>query len=159
MAKKMKTWIALTCPVCGWRHSLNKFSTIMKPILYPAQIVTGCGRGKGFRVAEYLPWSALPRLMQTQVKSNLLCLYDRLGAAYDHFYEVLGLLSPNMQIIIQTLQRSYTNSYKTKTSLDYTQAYNSPTSKEIVESYPNDDYAEFYMYLLTHPIQGVAKNG
>jgi len=58
----------------------------MKPILYPAQIVTGGGRAKGFRVVKYLPWSTLPTFRQTDVWNSLLGLYNRLGAAYDHFY-------------------------------------------------------------------------
>jgi hypothetical protein len=55
----------------------------MKPIEYPVQIVTGGGRAGGFKVEQYLQWATLPSLKQTAAWKSILCLCDRLGAAYD----------------------------------------------------------------------------
>ena len=151
----MKQWHAFTCPVCGFRFPPKKFNPTMKPILYPVQIVTGGGRAKGFRVLKYLPWSTLPTLRQTDVWNSLLCLYNRLGAAYDHFYHVLGFLSPKMQMLLQELQKSYTHSYRTTTFPEYAGVYASTErSTDIIEPYFKDDYPEAYAHLLTNQVPG-----
>ena len=127
----------------------------MKPILYPIQIVTGGGRAKGFRVVKYLPWSTLPTLNQINVGKSLLHLYNRLGAAYDHFYEVLGFLSPKMRMLLQTLQKSYADSYQTGLFHNYAKAYTSmESSHNIVDAYHEDDYSKSYSHLFTNPLLG-----
>lgn len=132
----------------------------MKPILYPVQIVTGGGRAKGFRVVKYLPWSTLPTLRQTEVWNSLLCLYNRLGAAYDHFYRVLGFLSPKMKTLLQELQRSYAHSYRTSPFSEYARLYASMQSlQDIVEPYTQDDYPEAYAHLLINPTFGGVWSG
>lgn len=151
----MKQWFSLTCPVCGFRFPLNKFNPTMEPILYPVQIVTGGGRAKGFRVVKYLPWSTLPKLRQTDLWNSLLCLYNRLGAAYDRFYEVLGLLSPKMKTLLQKLQRTYTDSYRTSPFQEYARVYaSSQLLPDIVEPYCEDNYANSLAYtrLLINPV-------
>ena len=151
----MKQWHALTCPVCGFRFPLKKFNPTIKPILYPIQIVTGGGRAKGFRVVEYLPWSTLPTLRHTDVWNSLLCLYTRLGVAYDHFYHVLGFLSPKMKMLLQELKKSYTHSYRTTPFPEYAGVYASTkTSQDIMEPYCKDDYPEAYAHLLTNQVPG-----
>ena len=121
----------------------------MEIIAYPVQIVTGGGRAKGFRVEKYLPWSTLPALKQTSAWDSLLCLYDRLGAAYDHFYQVLGFLSPEISKIIQELQKSYAHAYQTNPFSEYTRAYASTqTLPDIAEPYTDDDYSGVYAHLL-----------
>jgi len=156
----LKKWFALTCPVCGFRFPLKKFNSSIKPIVYPVQVVTGGGRAKGFRVAKYLPWETLPTLRQTDVWSSLLCLYDRLGAAYDHFYEVLGFLSPNMKTLLQELQKSYVNSYRTSPLPEYAQVFGSMgSSQDIAAPYCEDDYPEAYSRLLFNPILGGVWSG
>lgn len=55
-------------------------------------MVAGGGRAKGFHVDEYFPWEALPSFRESEVWNHLLCLYTRLGSAYDQFYKVLGFL-------------------------------------------------------------------
>lgn len=150
----MKQWLSLTCPVCGFRHPLRKFNPTMKPILYPVQVVTGGGRAKGFRVAKYLPWSTLPTLRQTDVWTSLLCLYNRLAAAYDHFYQVLGFLSPKMRALLQ-LQKSYANAYRMSPFPGYARVYGSTgSSQDIVEAYPvpEDDYPQVYVHLFVKAI-------
>jgi len=129
---------------------LKKFNPTLNPILYPVQVVTGGGRAKGFSTAKYLPWSTLPTFKQTDVWNSLLCLYNRLGAAYDHFYQVLGFLSPKMKTLLQQLQKSYATSYRTSPFPEYTRVYASTQSLEdIVTPYCTDDYPEAYARLLT----------
>jgi hypothetical protein len=149
----MKKWLALTCPVCGFRYPLTKFKPAMESIAYPVQIVTGGGRAKGFTVEEYLPWSTLPTLRQTNAWNSLLCLYDRLGAAYDHFYQVLGFLSPEVKKLLQELRGSYADAYRTNRFPDYVNAY-TPTElpEDIVEPYSRDDYPDAYAHLLMNQI-------
>lgn len=156
----MKQWFALTCPVCGFRFPLKKFKPAMKPILYPVQIVTGGGRAKGFKVLKYLPWSMLPKLKQKVVWNSILCLYDRLAAAYDYYYEVLGFLSPQIKTLLQQLQRSYVESYQTNPFAQYPQAYTRARSlQNIFESYDEDDYPEAYTQTLINFLLGDAQNG
>ena len=121
--RKPRKWPALTCPVCGFRFPPRKFNPTMKQILYPVQIVTGGGRAKGFHVEEYIPWEALPKLQQTDIWPSLLCLYTRLASAYDHFYEVLGFLSPEISKILHELQKSYADAYGANPIHDYSYAY------------------------------------
>jgi hypothetical protein len=125
----------------------------MAPIAYPAQIVTGGGRAKGFTVEKYLPWSTLPTLKQTDAWNSLLCLYDRLGAAYDHFYQVLGFLSPEVKKLLQELRGSYADAYRTDTFPEYATAY-APTglSEDITEPYSRADYPDAYAHLLMNQI-------
>lgn len=151
----MKKWFALTCPVCGFRYPLKKFNPTLEPIIYPVQIVTGGGRAKGFTVAKYLPWSTLPTFRQTDVWNSLLCLYNRLGAAYDRFYQVLGFLSPKMKTLLQELRRSYAASYRTSPFPEYAEVYASPeTSQDMVEPYCEDDYPEAYALFLINQVPG-----
>jgi len=126
----------------------------MEPILYPVQIVTGGGRAKGFTVAEYLQWSTLPTLRQTEVWNSLLCLYNRLGAAYDHFYQVLGFLSPEIRKLLET-QKPYADAYRTNSFQDYAKVY-APTESpiDIVEPYCEVDYPETYSHLLMNQVLG-----
>ena len=132
----------------------------MEPILYPVQIVTGGGRAKGFTVAKYLPWSTLPTLKQTDVWNSLLCLYNRLGAAYDHFYQVLGFLSPKMKTLLQELQRSCADSYRTSPFSEYARVYASmESSQDIAKPYCQDDYPEAYAHFLINPIPGGLLSG
>jgi len=136
---------ALTCPVCGFRFPLRKFNSTMKRILYPVQIVTGGGRAKGFHVLEYVPWEALSGLRPPEIWNSLLCLYARLGSAYDNFYRVLGFLSPEIKKLALELQRGYTSPYLTSTFPEYTKPY-APTesSANLEEAYPHDDYPAAY---------------
>lgn len=151
----MKRWFALTCPVCGFRYPLKKFKPVMQPIQYPAQIVTGGGRAKGFTVVKYLPWSTLPTLRQTDLWNSLLCLYNRLGAAYDRFYQVLGFLSPKMKTLLEELQRSYAASYRTSPFPEYARVYASMESlQNIAQPCCEDDYPEAYTRLLLNPVLG-----
>jgi hypothetical protein len=156
----MKQWFSLTCPVCGFRYPLKKFKPSMKPIHYPLQVVTGGGRAKGFKVLEYLPWASLPTLTQTDIRTSLLCLYDRLGAAYDHFYETLGFMSPKMNALLQALRGSYANVYRASPYENYHKVF-SPidSAKDIVESYSDDDYSRVYAQFLANPSLGGIKGG
>jgi len=132
----------------------------MEPILHPVQLVTGGGRARGFAVVRYLPWSMLPTLRQTVLWNNLLCLYQRLGAAYDHFYEVLGFLSPKMKMLLQELQKSYSDSYRISPFLEYARVYASTQSlHDIVEPYNEVDYPEAYAHLLINQIPGGVCSG
>jgi hypothetical protein len=124
----------------------------MKPIIYPIQIVTGGGRAKGFTVEQYLPWATLPTLNQTNAWNSLLCLYNRLGAAYDHFYQVLGWLSPEVKRLLQE-SRSYADAYRTNPLQDYAKAYATTMSPEnIAEPYCKADYPAAYAHLLINQI-------
>ena len=155
----MKKWYSLTCCVCGFRFPLQKFRPAMKPILYPVQLVTGGGRAKGFKVAEYLPWSALPTLKQAPVWNSLLYLYARLADGYDHFYQELGFLSPEMQKLIQQLQRSYEDAYRTNPLSEYTETYAPKLTNDIVEPYNKANYPTAYAHLITNPTSGGTLNG
>jgi len=127
----------------------------MEPILHPIQIVTGGGRAKGFTVAKYLPWSTLPTLRQTDVWNSLLCLYNRLGAAYDHFYQVLGFLSPEIKKLLREIQKSYADAYRTNLFPDYAKVYAPMKSSiHIVEPYGEVDYPRAYMHLLMNQVPG-----
>jgi hypothetical protein len=117
----------------------------MRTILYPLQVVTGGGRARGFRVEKYLPWENLLELQaKTEVWDAIECLYRRLAAAYDHFYEVCGFLSPLMTELIGELRRSYADSYLI--SQAYTPAYN-PISSNIAKAYADVDYSDAYTLL------------
>jgi hypothetical protein len=149
----MKHWFSLTCPVCGFRYPLKKFTPAMKPITYPVQIVTGGGRAKGFKVEKYLPWLTLPTLKQTNAWNSLLCLYNRLGVAYDHFYQVLGFLSPEIRRLLQESQRSYADTYQTNLFPEYGKAYAlTEISENIAEPYSDADYPEAYAHLFMNQI-------
>jgi hypothetical protein len=155
----MKKWYAFTCPGCGFRQYPAKFNPSMKPILYPVQIVTGGGRAKGFHVEEYIPWEALPRLQQTAIWPSLLCLYTRIASANDHFFEVLGYVSPKMKTLLQQLQRTYADSYLTPPFPEYTKPYATDSLHDIVESYVEDDYSKAYAYLRDNPTFEGIHNG
>lgn len=147
-AYKLKTWFALTCPICGFRYPLRKFNPAMKPIVYPVQVVTGGGRAKGFRVAEYLPWTSLPTLKNTNAWNSILSLYNRLGAAYDNFYQVLGFLSPEIKRLLRESQKTYTDAYRAHTFPEYAQAYHSTQSiQDVADPYGEDDYPRTYAHL------------
>jgi hypothetical protein len=151
----MKQWFALTCPVCGFRYPLKKFNPAMKPIAYPVQVVTGGGRARGFTVAKYLPWPILPTLKQTDAWNSLLCLYNRLGAAYDHFYQVVGWLSPEVKRLLQESQSSYVEAYRTNPFQDYAKVYATKISSEnIAEPYSEPDYPDAYAHFLMNQIPG-----
>jgi hypothetical protein len=155
----LKRWFALTCPTCGFRHQLKKFNPTLKPIIYPVQIMTGGGRGKGFTVEKHLPWSVLPTLKQTSAWNSLLSLYARLAAAYDQFYLELGFLSPEIQKLIKQLQKSYTDAYQTNPLLQYTETYAPKQPDDIVEAYNKNNYPKAYAHLFINPHQGETLNG
>jgi hypothetical protein len=126
---------------------LQKFRPALKPILYPVQVVTGGGRAKGFRVEKYLPWTTLPTLKQTNTWNSLLCLYGRLATAYDHFYQVLGFLSPEMQKMLQELQKPYSSAYQTSPFADYPGAYTTTeSSMDVADAYQESSYADAYAH-------------
>ena len=107
-----------------------------------------------------IPALVNPSHVQTDVWSSILCLYNRLGAAYDHFYQVLGFLSPNMKTLLQELQKSYANSYQTSPLPEYAQVYASTgSSQNIATPYCGDDYPEAYSRLLFNPILGGVWSG
>jgi len=100
----MKTWYALSCPVCRFRYPLKKFTAALAPFAYPVQLVTGGGRAQGFHVVEYIPWSTLPRLKENpDLWRALNCEYIRLASAFDSFHTYLGFLSPGMREMIASL--------------------------------------------------------
>jgi hypothetical protein len=151
----MKRWFALTCPCCGFRFPLKKFDSPMKPIDYPVQIVTGGGRARGFKVEQYLQWATLPSLKQTAAWKSILCLYDRLGAAYDNFYKVLGFLSPEIEALLEGLQKSYASAYLNDRTQGYASTYSSPKSPDaIAETFSEDGYPEAYANLSINPLLG-----
>jgi hypothetical protein len=127
----------------------------MRPIVYPVQIVTGGGRAKGFRVEKYLEWATLPSLRQTAAWKSILCLYDRLGAAYDNFYQVLGFLSPEIKALLEGLQKSYASAYLNDRTQGYASTYSSPKSPDaIAETFSEDGYPEAYANLSINPLLG-----
>ena len=127
----------------------------MKPIEYPVQIVTGGGRARGFKVAKYLSWSDLPRLEGTDVWQSLLFLYDRLATGYDHYYDILGFMSPKMKALLQTLQGSYANSYRTNPYENYHKAFGTDF-RDIAEAYAETDYSRAYTNtLISTPLGGM----
>jgi hypothetical protein len=149
----LKRWFSLTCPVCGFRYTLKKFKPQMQPIAYPVAIMSGGGRRKGFAVEQYVPWKALPTLKPTGAWNSLLYLYDRLGAAYDHFYEILDFLSPEIKKLLQEPQRSYAYAYRTNPLSEYAHAYASTQSLEdIAEPYDEADYLGAYPDLLSNQV-------
>ncbi|HYY91581.1 MAG TPA: hypothetical protein VE955_06295 [Candidatus Dormibacteraeota bacterium] len=101
----MREWTTLTCLLCRFRHSPRRF--IKDPLTtvdYPAAIVTGGGRGVGFRVLRYLPWSGLRVLEQDpEAWRAINCEYAQLANAHDMFYETFGYLSPRVRQIIDSL--------------------------------------------------------
>ena len=156
----LKRWYSLTCPICGFRFSLQKFRPALKPILYPVQVVTGGGRARGFRVEKYLPWSTLPALKHVNAWNSLLCLYGRLADAYDHFYQVLGFLSPEMRRIPQEFQKPYAGAYRTSLLSEYVQAFASKDLlHDVVEPYSKAGYPDAYAHLLANPDLGGICNG
>jgi hypothetical protein len=127
----------------------------MRPIIYPVQIVTGGGRAKGFRVAQYMPWPSLPTLKGTNAWKSILCLYDRLGAAYDNFYQVLGFLSPEIKALLEGLQKSYASAYLSDRTQGYASMYSSIRSPDaIAETFSEDNYPEAYAQLSINPCFG-----
>jgi len=127
----------------------------MKPIDYPVQIVTGGGRASGFKVEQYLQWATLPSLKQTAAWKSILCLYGRLGAAYDNFYQVLGFLSPGIKALLEGLQKSYASAYLSDRTQGYASAYSSLKSPDaIAETLTEDDYPEAYANLPLNPLLG-----
>lgn len=127
----------------------------MRSIVYPVQIVTGGGRAKGFRVAQYMPWPSLPTLKGTNAWESILCLYDRLGAAYDNFYQVLGFLSPEIKALLEGLQKPYTSAYLSDRTQGYASTYSSPKSPDaIAETFTEDNYPEAYANLPINPLLG-----
>jgi hypothetical protein len=117
----------------------------MKQILYPVRTISGGGRARGFHVQEYFTWGALPRFRQSAIWNNLLCLYTRLGSAYDNFYRVLGFLSPEIKKLLQEIQKGYAGAYQPNPFDNYAAAYG-PTSmaQDIVDSYTKDDISDAY---------------
>jgi len=113
--------------------------------MYPAQIVTGGGRGKGFTVLKYLPWCELPTLKHTEVWDGVVHLYDRLGSAYDYFYQFLGFLSPRMKALLQELQKTYVDSYRDAPLSQYIEPY-TPV-QDMAEAYRELNYPEAYARL------------
>lgn len=147
-------WYALTCPVCGFRFPTKKFCPTMKPIIYPVQIVSGGGRAKGFKVVKYLPWPLLATLRQTDAWVSVLCLYERLGSAYDRFYEVLGFLSPEMKKLVQELQRPYGGSYSSSLFPDYGQVYSpADSSQKMADAYSDSNYSKVYAHGFMHQVE------
>jgi hypothetical protein len=131
----------------------------MKPITYPVQIVTGGGRARGFKVEKYLQWSTLPSLKQTPAWKSILCLYNRLGAAYDNFYQVLGFLSPEIKALLEELQKSYASAYLSDRTPEYAPIYSSIKSPDaIAETFSEDNYPEAYAHLLINPVFGGVSN-
>ena len=127
----------------------------MKPIDYPVQIVTGGGRAKGFKVEQYLQWAMLPSLKQTAAWKSILCLYERLGAAYDNFYQVLGFLSPEIKALLEGLQKPYTSAYLGDRTQGYASTYPSLKSPDaIAETFTEDNYPEAYANLPINPLLG-----
>jgi hypothetical protein len=101
----LKTWTNLTCLVCGFRFPPRRFiRDALDTIRSPAQIVTGGGRGKGFHVVRYIPWSDVATLKeQPDVWRALYSEHIRLASAFDNFHLYLGFLSPRMRQIIDSL--------------------------------------------------------
>jgi hypothetical protein len=102
----MKTWVNLSCPVCGFRHSSQRFvRSAQQPIQYPLQVVSGGGRGSGFHVLRYIPWTELPNLERdSEAWRAINCEYLQLSSAYDNFHTSLGFLSPKIKSIIESLE-------------------------------------------------------
>jgi len=85
----------------------------------------------------------LPTLRKTEVWSSLLCLYDRLADAYDRYFEILGFLSPRMQLLLQELRRSYGDTYGIET-LSYGAVY-SQSPLDVTAPYRvHSDYSKAY---------------
>lgn len=100
-----KIWFAVSCPVCGFRHPLRKFTASLTPIAYPIQVVTGGGRAKGFKVARRIGWASLPSLdPSSDLMQAVNCEYSRLAEAYDNFHFYLGYLSPAMKALTDSLR-------------------------------------------------------
>jgi hypothetical protein len=90
--------------LCGFRFSPRKFTKSIQPIRFPAQVVTGGGRGRGFHVVQHIPWTEIAKLkMDTQIWNALNCEYVRLASAYDSFYDYLGFLSPRIRDLVGAL--------------------------------------------------------
>ena len=143
---KVKTWICLTCPVCSFRFPLRKFNK-SKPIDYPAQIVSGGGRAKGFKVLKYMSWATLPTLRHTDAFPSILNMYAKLGTAYDHFYEVFGFLSPQIRALLSASQKPYTHAYPANRFSEYSRTYASEKTLNIGEPYSGEDYSKVFQQL------------
>jgi hypothetical protein len=147
--KDVKEWFAVTCPICGFRYPMKKFASPKEPIAYPIQIVTGGGRAQGFRTLEYLPWSTLKTLVQTDAGKSLANLYARLAASYDSFYETLGWHSPRMRALLKAMQGCYTDSYRRSPFENYHLTFGKSNSADIVEAYTDADGSRAYTPNLT----------
>ncbi len=102
----MKTWFALTCPVCGFRYPLRKFTADLTPINYPVQVVCGGGYRRGFTVARRITWADLRSLDQTSdLMRAINCEYRRLAEAFDNFHFYLGYLSPAMKALVENMRQ------------------------------------------------------
>jgi hypothetical protein len=102
-----------------------------------------------------MPWPSLPTLKGTNAWKSILCLYDRLGAAYDNFYQVLGFLSPEIKALLEGLQKPYTSAYLSDRTQGYASAYPSLKSPDtIAETFGEDGYPEAYAHLLINPLLG-----
>lgn len=141
----MTSWLSATCPICRFRYPLTKFKADMNTIEYPLARMTGGGRGKGFHVQEYLLWTTLPTLKQTEAWSSLLHLYNRLAGAYDAYYLTCGFLSPEIKKLMQALQKPYSYAYQTSPLTDYPITYASTeSSTDVAETYQESSYADTY---------------
>jgi hypothetical protein len=146
------TWLVLNCPLCGFRFPLRKFDRTLTPIHFPLGFACSRGRARGFATVKRLPWAALPSLQNTWAWNSVLSLYGRLAAAYDHFYETLGFLSPKIEALIQELQTSYAHTYLPAIGSEYLAAYRSSAS-DIAEAYSESDYPQVYANSQTRSIE------
>jgi hypothetical protein len=95
-------------------------------------------------------------LKQTKTWTNVLFLYDRLGSAYDQFFEVLGFLSPQMKALLLA-SGSYAHAYRTSQSSIYSGIYASQDSLNNVEPYSEEDYSKVYSQPSLSPVIGGIK--
>ena len=142
-------YLVLSCPVCTFRHPLRKFEKELAPILFPLGFACSRGRARVFITVERLPWSALPSLRHTRAWESVLGVYRRLAAAYDHFYETCGFLSPRMTALVEELRArlSYPDAYLTTGSPSYVKAY-VDTHADMASAYNGGDYSETYAVLM-----------
>jgi hypothetical protein len=147
-------WWSFLCPVCGFQHLPRRFKPEMKPILYPARIMTGGGRARGFKVVRQLPWKDLAELRtDTSLWSSVQSLYTRLAYGFDMFFLHLGYLSPGMVKLLQKAQSSYADIYLTNTVADIGQAYSPVDLSENTSGW--SDYSEVYRSLFKNDTQEV----
>jgi hypothetical protein len=84
----------------------------------------------------------LSTLRQTSAWASVIYLYERLGAAYDLYFETLGFLSPKMKMLLQS---SYAVAYRPNPLDNYATAYDPVSmSQDIVDSYTKDDISDAY---------------